>query len=708
MLFRVQYVVRDLAHGEHLAHQLAHLHARGTHQHRAAGVAQGVDLLDHRIVFLPLGLEDHVLVVLAHHRTVGGDHHHVQLVDVPQFLRFRLGRTGHTGQLVVHAEVVLQGHRRIGLRGRFHLHLLLALDGLVQSIAVAAPFEDTAGLLVHDLHLAVHHHVLHVVLVEGVSADQLVHRVDALALDREIAQQFILAFGLLLGARAALLDVGDAAAHVGHDEEGGVVHITADQVNPFLGELDAMLLLVDGEVQLGIHLRHVLALVLQVEVLRLLQVRAHAVLAEELDQGTVLRQCAVGTQQGHAAFLQLVLARRSTVGQPFQVLLRFGQQLGHQLALCVVEALHTGLVLVELVHLALRCGAADDERCTRIVHEHAVHLIHDGEVVLALHEGRGGMRHVVAQVVEAEFVVGAVGDIGHVGVAAIGAVGLVLVDAVHPHAVELVQGSHPFCIALGQVIVHGNHVYTATGQGVEEDGQGAHQGLALTGAHLGDLPRVQGHTTDQLHIVVEHVPGHGVASGRPGVLPDGCIPFDADGIRALDGELAVHVGGAHAQFAVLLEATRRFLHHGEGFGQYLQQHGLDVLQTGLLQLVDVLVAPFALVDVHLRVGVDLGAQGVHLVVVRFRALLDACFQVGGAGAELVVAQTVQLGVGGLGLLHQRHHLLEVALGFITEYFLEGLGKGTDHGSLAERRWSGGSCLGFRLRTDARWRKRRQR
>ena len=187
VLFRVQYVVRDLAHGEHLAHQLAHLHARGTHQHGATRIAQRVDLLDHRVVLLALGLEDHVLRILAHHRAVGGDHHHVQFVDVPQFLRFRLGRTGHTGQLVVHAEVVLKGHGGVCLRGRFHFHFLLALDGLVQSIAVAATFQDTAGLLVHDLHLAVHHHVLHVVLVQRVGTDQLVHRVDAFALDGEIA-----------------------------------------------------------------------------------------------------------------------------------------------------------------------------------------------------------------------------------------------------------------------------------------------------------------------------------------------------------------------------------------------------------------------------------------------------------------------------------------------------------------------------------------
>jgi hypothetical protein len=72
-----------------------------------------------------------------------------------------------------------------------------------------------------------------------------------------------------------------------------------------------VLLLVDGEVEFHIHLGHILALVLQVVVLGLLQVRAHTGLAEELDQRTVLGQAAVGTKQGHATALQLILVCRT-------------------------------------------------------------------------------------------------------------------------------------------------------------------------------------------------------------------------------------------------------------------------------------------------------------------------------------------------------------------------------------------------------------
>ena len=58
---------------------------------------------------------------------------------------------------------------------------------------------------------------------------------------------------------------------------------------------------------------------------------------------------------------------------------------------------------------------ADDERRPRLVDEDRVDLVHDAEGVAALgllHVGHG---HVVAQVVEAQLVVGPVGDVGRIG-----------------------------------------------------------------------------------------------------------------------------------------------------------------------------------------------------------------------------------------------------------------------------------------------------
>ena len=59
--------------------------------------------------------------------------------------------------------------------------------------------------------------------------------------------------------------------------------------------------------------------------------------------------------------------------------------------------------------------AGDDQRRAGLVDQDGVDLVDDGEVVAALHQVVERVRHVVAQVVEAELVVGAVGDVGGVG-----------------------------------------------------------------------------------------------------------------------------------------------------------------------------------------------------------------------------------------------------------------------------------------------------
>ncbi len=74
----------------------------------------------------------------------------------------------------------------------------------------------------------------------------------------------------------------------------------------------------------------------------------------------------------------------------------------------------TGVVEVRLV--VHRAG--DDERGTGLVHQNRVNLVDDREIVPALYHLGQMILHVVAQIVEAEFVVGGVGHVARVGGAA--------------------------------------------------------------------------------------------------------------------------------------------------------------------------------------------------------------------------------------------------------------------------------------------------
>ena len=87
-------------------------------------------------------------------------------------------RTGHAGELLVEAEVVLQRDGRPGVVLLFDRHPLFGLDGLVEAVGPAPALEDAAGELVDDLHLAVGDEVVLVPLVELLGLQGLGQLVD--------------------------------------------------------------------------------------------------------------------------------------------------------------------------------------------------------------------------------------------------------------------------------------------------------------------------------------------------------------------------------------------------------------------------------------------------------------------------------------------------------------------------------------------------
>ncbi len=132
VLLCVEDVVLNLRLLQHSAKQLTHFHARCAHQHRAAHATQGFNFVNNRLILFALRFVNKVLLVFPRDGAVGRNAHNIQLVDFPELARLRFRCTGHAAQLVVHPEVILQRHRREGLRSGFHVHIFLRLNGLVQ------------------------------------------------------------------------------------------------------------------------------------------------------------------------------------------------------------------------------------------------------------------------------------------------------------------------------------------------------------------------------------------------------------------------------------------------------------------------------------------------------------------------------------------------------------------------------------------------
>ena len=180
MQFRIQHIMRNTAHSEHTAQKLTHLHRGRTHQYRTAFANQFLDLSYHGIVFLALGAVNAVVHIDAGNRTIRRNHHHIEFVDIPELTRFRLGRTGHTREFVVHTEIILQGDGSKRLGSGLHFHVFLCLHSLMQTIRPAATLHDTARLLIYDLHLVVHHHIIHILLKKRISFQELINGMNAL------------------------------------------------------------------------------------------------------------------------------------------------------------------------------------------------------------------------------------------------------------------------------------------------------------------------------------------------------------------------------------------------------------------------------------------------------------------------------------------------------------------------------------------------
>ena len=488
----VQDLVFDVSDVKHAREQFADLDRGRTHEDRSAGFAEGYDIIDDGVVLLALRFVDEVFAVLSGNGPVGRDDHHVEFVDVPQLSCFCFGRAGHARELVVHTKVILERNRSVGLGGRLHLHVFLRFNGLMQAVGVASAVHDAARLLVDNLDLVVHHHVVHVLLEQGVRLQQLIHGVDARTLDRVVGHQpaLLFEFGFLVTLTA--VDGHQFRRQIRHGEEVVVLHVGRQELNALLGQLHLVLLLVDDEIEIGIGFRHFTLVVGEVNRLGLEQLLLHALKTQKLDERLGLGQRAVRTEQGQSAFGNVIF--RGPI--PLEQALGVRQELLGCLLLDRDELNHFGLELDKFLLVALRGRSADDQRGSRFVNQHGVDLIHDGEVVLTLDQLLRALRHIVAQVVEAEFVVGAVRNVGTVSLPTGFAIGLVLVDAIDSHAVELKQWRHPLRVAAGEVIVHSDEVHAFSGQRVEEHGERGNKRLALTRLHLRHLATMQRRTAD--------------------------------------------------------------------------------------------------------------------------------------------------------------------------------------------------------------------
>ena len=566
---------------------------------------------------------------------------------------------------MVHTEVVLQRDGGKGLCGCFNLDALLGFNSLVQAIAPATTLHDTTCLLIDDLDFAVFRDdVINVPVEHAECLEQLVHGMYTLSLGGVFGHYLVLALEFLFLRKALImLDFGKFRTYVGEHEELGVFRTACQGIDTLVGQIDLLVLLLNGEIKRFQGHRHLLLVVLQVVSLGAQHLLLDTWFRQELDEGRVLWPCTVGTIELGSTFVLDVL-----VGV-VHLLLGLVEQLVGQSLLQTNYVLHTvtvGLVkfLVGVFRSTWR-RTGDDKRRTGIVDQHGVDLIDDGEIMFALYEVLGMSGHIVAQVVEAELVVGAECDVAVVGLATFVRIGLIAVDAIDGQAMELVEWSHPFAVTLGEVIVHGYNVYTIMSQGVQEDWQRSHKCLTFTSCHLGDLALVKHGAAEELNVIVNHIPACGVTACNPRGLVDGLVAVDGDKVTS-GSQVAVHLGGCYLHSLVVGKTVGRVLDDGIHLGKVFGELCFLCLTYLLLEFVH--FGPNGLTLLHLKVF-DGVAKVLYLIFVGLHAGLQVLHDLLGAGTQLVIAEFFDGRVSSLDLLHPWLDEFHIAARLVAEDFL---------------------------------------
>ena len=89
---------------------------------------------------------------------------------------------------------------------------------------------------------------------------------------------------------------------------------------------------------------------------------------------------------------------------------------------------------------------------------------------------------------------------------------------------EIIDGTHPASVALGQIVIHGDDVDALAFECIQIHGERGDQGFAFAGFHFGDHAGVQNNAAHQLHIEVALAKGalrgfpHGGESFRQKVV----------------------------------------------------------------------------------------------------------------------------------------------------------------------------------------------
>ena len=251
--FRVEHRVRDLRALEHAGEGFRGFDGGGSAEDWLAFGVGFLDLGDDGVELLAAGFEDLVVLVDADVRRVGRDRQHVEAIDVVELGGFGFGGAGHARELLIEAEIVLDGDGGEGLGFLLDGNAFLGFDGLVESVGPAAAGHLAAGVFVNDDDLVVLDDVLDVLFENAVGLEELGDVMDFLGLlVHADLEGFLGGDFLFLGEVGIGVDVGVEGAEVGEGE--GFRVAGGEELAAHFHEVGIVAFFVDDEIEFFLEL----------------------------------------------------------------------------------------------------------------------------------------------------------------------------------------------------------------------------------------------------------------------------------------------------------------------------------------------------------------------------------------------------------------------------------------------------------------------
>ena len=172
------------------------------------------------------------------------------------------------------------------------------------------------------------------------------------------------------------------------------------------------------------------------------------------------------------------------------------------------------------------------------------------------------------------------------------------------------------------------------------------------------------YATEELHVVVNHVPCHLVAAGYPMVVPDGFVPVNVHKI-VVDGEVAVEVGRSHDDVAIFCigKTSSCVLYDGIHRGKHFGESFVEEVKHFYFFFVDSLEDGLTFVD-FCRFNLLFKLCNFCSLVLHF--VLKECLNLIDLGTKLVVSELLDFWLNSENLFNNGANLLDVACCFVAE------------------------------------------